>query len=111
MNADQPIHVGPSGESRLRYFRVVDEGYHSGEYWGEPTYWLEINDRGDAERELQVYPNGNVLRYDRQHDADDYGGLDIMVIDGDEDVWAPHEITKDEFEEQWRTHTRFVRGT
>ena len=94
---------------RMRYFRLASEGFHAGENWGQAMYWLEVNDRGDAERELQVYPNGNVLRYDREHAEDEYGALAIMVIDGDEDVWVPHEITKDEFEVQWGSQARVVR--
>ncbi len=96
----------------MRYFRITDEGYHArGVNWGgDPTYWLEVNVRGDAERELQVYPNGNVLRYDRAHEKDEYGALSIMVIDGDEAFWAPYEITQDEFEEQWRAHPPLNRG-
>src|SRR2546421_2944434 len=91
-------------QSGMRYFKTIGEGFHTGVYWGEATYWLEVNDRGDAERELQVYPNGNVLRYDREHPGDRYGALDIMVVDGDEEAWAEYQITREEFEEQWRTH-------
>ncbi len=96
----------------MRYFRITDEGYHArGVNWGgNPTYWLEVNDRGDAERELQLYPNGNVLRYEREHEEDEYGALSIMVVDADEDFWAPFEITRDEFEERWRAHPRRIRG-
>lgn len=89
----------------MRYFRVRDEGYHApGEHWGDPTYWLEINEQGDAERELQEYPNGYVLSYDRTHEEDAYGALDMMVIDGDEAWWARYEITPEEFEEKWGPH-------
>jgi hypothetical protein len=28
-----------------------------------------------------------------------------MVVDGDEDWWAQYEIAKDEFEQEWRTHS------
>jgi hypothetical protein len=96
----------------MRYFRRTDEGHHArGVNWGgDPTYWLEVNERGDAERELQVYPNGNVLRYDRAHPRDEYGGLAVMVVDGDEVVWVAYEVTREEFEEQWRAHAPPNRG-
>jgi hypothetical protein len=96
----------------MRYFKTTSEGYHArGVNWGgDPTYWLEVNQRGDAERELQVYPNGNVLRYDREHPDDEYGALSIMVVDGDEELWAAYEITREEFEEQWRTRARLIGG-
>jgi hypothetical protein len=96
----------------MRYFRKTDEGYQArGVNWGgDPTYWLEVNDHGDAERELQGYPNGYVLCYDRLHEQDEYGALSVMVIDGDEDLWTRCEITKDEFQEQWRAHSPCNRG-
>jgi hypothetical protein len=96
----------------MRYFRITDEGYHArGVNWGgDPTYWLEVNDRGDAERELQMYPNGNALCYDRAHAQDEYGALSAMVIDGDAGWWAGYEIDKNDFEEQWRAHSPFNRG-
>jgi hypothetical protein len=84
-----------------RYFRRVDEGIHA---WGDPVYWLEVNEAGDAERQIVEYPNGNVLSYDRAHEEDDHGALGIMVIDGDEDGWAPWSITAAEFAERWRDH-------
>jgi hypothetical protein len=90
----------------MRYLRKVDEGYHApGKSWGDPTYWLEVNADGNAERQLEEYPNGNVLSYDRSHVEDDYGALGIMVIDGDEGWWEPYEITQVEFEVKWRAHT------
>ena len=88
----------------MRYYKRIDEGRHIGTNWGgDPTYWLEVNERGDADRELQVYPNGNVLRYDRNHPRDSYGALAEMVVDGGEEEWMAYEISPDDFEEQWRT--------
>jgi hypothetical protein len=88
----------------MRYFKVTDEGYHVEDWGGDPVYWLEINDRGDAERQIEKYPNGNVLSYDRTHLEDEYGALAIMVIDGDPEYWAPYEITREEFEQEWCAH-------
>jgi hypothetical protein len=58
----------------MRYFRRVGEGYHApGVDWGgDPIEWLEVNEHGDAERQLDVYPNGTVLRYDRAYPGDEY---------------------------------------
>ncbi len=96
----------------MRYFRKTGEGYHAPVAdWGDPTYWLEVNDCGDAERQLEVYPNGNVLRYDRDHPKDEYSELSIMVVDGDEEWWAPWEISKEEFDAQWRAHSPLNRRT
>ncbi len=96
----------------MRYFRRTDEGYHApGAGWGgDPTYWLEVNERSDAERPMEVYPNGNVLRHDRAHPGDEYGALGVMVIDGDEEGWAASEVSREEFEEQRRARAPLNRG-
>jgi len=96
----------------MRYFRLTDEGFHArGERWGgDPTYWLEVNDSGDAERELQVYPNGTVLCYDRAHAKDEFGALSTMVVDGDEGWWARHKIPRESFEDEWRARSPFITG-
>ena len=51
------------------------------------------------------------LRYDRAHPQDEYDALAIMAIDGDEALWESYEITKEEFEEQWRPRSRSESGT
>ena len=94
----------------MRYFKITDEGYHLQNWGGDPVYWLEVNGQGHAERQLEKYPNGNVLSYDRTHLEDEYGALAILVIDGDPGFWAPHEITRDEFEHEWRCHCPMNRG-
>jgi hypothetical protein len=88
----------------VTHFKIVDEGNRSTEWGGDPTYWLEVNDDGHAERQIEHYPNGNVISYDKMHDQDEYGALAIMVVDGDETFWGPYQITKDEFEYEWHAH-------
>ena len=93
----------------MRYFKFNDEGNH--DWGGEATYWWEINDARYVERELATYPNGNVLSYDSDHDLDEYGGLSTIVVEGDNEAWLlPYEISKDEFEREWRTHTPMNRN-
>jgi hypothetical protein len=96
----------------VRYFKRTNEGYHApGVDWGgDPTYWLEVNELGDAERQLAVYPNGNVLRYDRSHSEDEYGALGVMVIDDDEEQWAAYEVSRKEFEEQWGADKQWLKS-
>jgi hypothetical protein len=88
----------------MRYYSKVDEGSESVEGGGDPTYYLEVNDRGDAEREVIIYPNSLVRVYDRDHTKDEYGALAVMVVDGDDDWWEPYSIMREEFEDVWRTH-------
>ena len=63
-----------------------------------------MNEQGDAERQVMVYPNGLVRTYDREHPENEHGALAIMVVDGDEAWWQPFAITREEFEEVWRVH-------
>ena len=88
----------------MLYLKIVDEGNYSTEWGGDPTYWFEVNVGGDAERQIEQYPNGNVISYDRTHDQDTYGALAVMVVDGDEDFWMSYAITKNEFEHTWHIH-------
>ena len=88
----------------MRYFKITDEGIHK-DWGGTPTYWLEVNESGDAERQIEKYPNGNIISYDKAHPEDIHGALSVMVLDGDLGFWVSYEITKDEFEYEWRIHS------
>ena len=73
-----------------------------------PTYWLELNSDGNAERQISEYPNGNILSYDEDHLEDEFDGLALMVMLEDTDpskgYWAGTEITKEDFEARWAEH-------
>ena len=84
----------------MRYFKITDEGLHHYEWGGYPTYWLEVNEVGNFEREIHEYPNGNILSYDKTHRQDEYGVRTTDDID-DYGFWIPYEITKEEFEHEW----------
>ena len=43
--------------------------------WGRITQYREVADDQFVVRQVDVYANGNVLRYDRSHRHDDYGSL------------------------------------
>src|SRR5688572_19371150 len=95
------LSIGQHGQRYYRsnkdcivtHFKIVDEGNRSTEWGGDPTYWLEVNDDGHAERQIEQYPNGNVISYDKIQARDEYGALAIMVVDGDETFWRPYQIT------------------
>jgi hypothetical protein len=88
----------------MRYINITDEGMHSHDWGGDPTYWMEIDEWGDAERQIEQYPNGNVISYDSIYRGDDHSELSLMAIDGDEIWWQPHFIPQEEFERAWREH-------
>jgi len=89
---------------QMRYYRITGyEGLHS-ITWGTITFWFEINESGHADRQIEFYANGNSLSYDQTHESDKYGGLQEMIVDGDEEWWAPYAISKEEFEQAWNSH-------
>jgi hypothetical protein len=45
------------------------------EGWGGVSCYLEVGDDQLAVRQIDVFENENVLRYDRYHDWEDYGML------------------------------------
>lgn len=71
--------------------------------WGTSTYFLEVGHDLCAIRQIEVYENGNVLFYDDSHFSDNHGMLCDKPL-GEEDL-REFGITKDEFEEVWRTRT------
>ena len=95
----------------MKYLKITTGGGYHKDWNGDPTYWLEVNEDGDAERQLEKYPNGNMISYDKTHQQDNYGALAVMVIDGDADFWKPYEITEDEFEREWCIHSPLNRKT
>ena len=46
--------------------------------WGTSDYF-ETDDKGDVYRQLQIYQQGQSLRYDQNHLEDQYGGLSKIL--------------------------------
>ena len=78
--------------------------------WGEFERYVEVADDQFATRQVEVFENGSVLRYDRTHWCDDYGMLSGLKFSRKPkwSVFFPgaEEITGDEFEKVWRTAQR-----
>ncbi len=87
----------------MRYYKITTIGRHQ-DWGGEPTHWLEVNEDGDAERQIIDYPNGNVVSYDTMHTEDAHGALPVMVVDGDAEWWEPYAISREVFEDKWKVH-------
>lgn len=74
--------------------------------WGTSTYFIELTLVGNdlcATRQIEVYENGNVLSYDEQHFADNYGMLCDQMLDTQD--LQEFGITQAEFEQAWSTNT------
>jgi hypothetical protein len=90
------------------YIKKTGIGPH-GEYpnhdWGTLTRYLEIGDDNFAVRHVDVYDNGNILRYDRQHWGDAFDHLAERKYDREkwERRWGPGEvISATDFESVWK---------
>ena len=73
--------------------------------WGEFVRYVEVSDDQHAVRQIDVYENGNVLRYDRTHWCDDFGQL-LGLRFSRKPKWAAHFpgaqlINAGEFEKLW----------
>ena len=54
--------------------RCIHQDFLSAE-WGVFVRYVEVAEDQFANRQVEVFRNGNVLRYDREHWADDFGML------------------------------------
>jgi hypothetical protein len=78
--------------------------------WGDFTAYVEVADDQFATRQVCVFRNGKVLRYDRAHWCDDFGMLTGLRFSR-KPKWAVYYpgaelITLRDFEKVWRTaHT------
>ncbi|MBD2363118.1 hypothetical protein H6G36_18310 [Anabaena minutissima FACHB-250] len=74
--------------------------------WGTSTYFIELTLVGNdlcPTRQIEVYENGNVLFYDDNHFADNYGMLSDKPLEKKD--LQEFGITKAEFELVWSTNT------
>lgn len=67
--------------------------------WGTSTWYFEVESDGYPIRQIEVYENGNRLKYDSNKTFDDYGGLGDKGIELNE--FKEFEINRDEFEQEW----------
>jgi hypothetical protein len=68
--------------------------------WGSSEWFVETDDEKNIVRQITVFDNGYVLKYDSDHNADEFGSL------GDQRVQIEHgvvEMSADEFESKWNS--------
>lgn len=85
-----------------KYYKRNWEETREDEYdnWGKSIWYFEIDNEGYAMRQIEKYENGKKLKYDLKNIGDEFGGLADQPIDLEE--FVNFEITKNEFEEQWK---------
>ncbi len=74
-------------------------GSESTNSWGTSSFWFETDEEYKVLRQIQLFANGNCLKYDATYSEDKFGGLAEIPLDAEE--FKPYQIGKDEFEEQW----------
>lgn len=67
--------------------------------WGTCTYYFETDAQLGVLRQVQLFENGYVLKYDGQHFDDAFGGLADQLLDVGE--FAGNEILAAEFLTIW----------
>jgi len=84
---------------------TIMQHYEPQSAWGSATRYLEISEDLYASRQVDIYENGNALRYDRANWMDEFDSIAGAKYDHDRWVkaWGPDEkITATEFEAAWR---------
>jgi len=68
--------------------------------WGKSVWFFETDNNGEVLRQIEIYDNGKVLKYDNQNIEDEFG----MLADQNLDLTEFNEFTikKEEFENKWK---------
>jgi hypothetical protein len=86
----------------IHYFKRPWEESRGDEYdsWGISVYFFETETDGSVLKQLQIYEDGHILKYDKFHIEDIYGMLATHQLDLNE--FSTFAITQREFEEAWQ---------
>ncbi len=85
----------------MRYFKRHWNETRGDQYesWGKSVWFLETDKTGEVLRQIEIYKNGKVLKYDRQNIEDKFGGLADQKLDLNE--FEQYSIEQEEFESKW----------
>lgn len=86
----------------VRYFKKFwDEstGEELTDSWGTTTYYFETDEQLNVLKQLELYQNGKILKYDAQNIEDAFGRLADQPLDIGE--FAGNEILAAEFFTIW----------
>jgi hypothetical protein len=83
------------------YKRLWDEttGEELTDSWGTSTFYFETDNEDNVIRQLQIFQNGNALKYWDKFKEDKYGFVSDQPLDKEE--FESYKIDKDEFERTW----------
>jgi uncharacterized protein (DUF433 family) len=86
----------------VKYFKREWNGTTGGELtdsWGTSTYYFETDDEGNVNRQLEIFQNGKVLKYDTEYIEDKFGGLSQVPLDFED--FDQYRIHAGEFDRLW----------
>jgi uncharacterized protein (DUF433 family) len=85
------------------YKRYWDEttGDEFTDSWGTSKYYFETDSSFFVLRQIQIFENGQILKYEKEYLEDKYGGLSEIPLDDYE--FKEFQIKKDEFEQMWQS--------
>ena len=85
----------------MKYYKIKWDELRGDEYdsWGTSIWYLELNDQHYPLRQIEVYENGNRLKYNLENNNDSFGGLGDQPVDVHE--LNTYELSSNEFEKHW----------
>ncbi|MDG5493224.1 hypothetical protein [Psychroserpens sp. SPM9] len=86
----------------MKYYKRNWEETRGDEFdsWGKSIWYFETENSGLPTKQLEIYENGKVLKYDQKKLEDEFGGLGDQELDLDE--FAECEISENEFNKVWK---------
>ncbi|MEO5892003.1 MAG: hypothetical protein ABIQ31_17280 [Ferruginibacter sp.] len=93
----------------MRYFKrkwTESTGESLTAFWGTSDYYFETDDQLNVTRQLQVFEQGQVLKYGAEFTEDDFGRLADQPLD--EAEFKEHEIATGEFKNIWSSLKRAI---
>lgn len=84
-----------------RYYKTIWDETRGDEYdsWGTSVWYFEVGEDHYPIRQIELYQNGNRLKYHSKKTFDDYGNLGDQPLELEE--FREFEIDKDTFETEW----------
>ncbi len=85
-----------------RYFKLnwLELRGDEEDVWGTSWWYFEVDDDNCVKRQIEVYENGKVLKYDEDNFKNEYGGLSDQPLEFSE--INAIEISGIEFETRWK---------
>lgn len=94
----------------MKYFKYRWEDTRRDELddWGFLNWFVEVDEEMFPVKQIEIYDNGKILKYDTQHLSDEFGFLADQAVEepGDDEIKVL-EITQKEFEEVWNSTIPF----